>query len=254
MPKVSADLRDLLVADRKSGMSVRAMAEKHGVNRTTIIKYTKGVADMEARATEFVDVPTMTAPGPMPDAVASFFRGLDERPSRAPDLPPPSPELPRGDPQELVQKILLNAETFPDVFPKAPTTSELSGKSFLELQGLLTTMEQTRAVKTLATQMKQVFFVGSRATEVLGKSLLRLRTDGMTDMLMAQQAELDYLFRELAIKHAPRIGQATSPEARLVMLFGITLLQTDAMNRLKDRASAALPTPTEETTEKYADL
>jgi hypothetical protein len=250
MPKVSADLRDLLVADRKTGMSVKEMAKKHGVNRTTIIKYTKGVNDMEARATEFVNVPTID-PAPMPNVVANFFRELDEPRGRVPDLPPPSPELPRGDPQELIQKIVMNAETFPEVFPNPPTMTELAGKSFGELRGLLTSMEQTRAVKLLATQMKQVFFVGSRATEVLGKSLLRLKTDGMTDALMAQQAELDYLFRELAIKHAPRMGEATSPEARLVMLFGITLLQTDAMNRLKERTMA---TTTEETTEKYADL
>jgi hypothetical protein len=251
MPKVSADLRDLLVADRKSGLSVKAMAEKHGVNRTTVIKYTKATGELEARAAEFVQAPmASTATEPMPTVVTNFFRTL-EAPQRVPDLPPPSPELPRGDPQELIQKIVMNAETFPDVFPRPPSQTELSSKSFLELQGILTTMEQSRAVKMLAAQMKQVFFVGSRATEMLGKSVLRLRVDGMTDALMAQQAELDYLFRELAIKHAPRVGPSTSPEARLLMIVGLTMLQTDATNRLRERTAK---TTNVETTEKYADL
>ncbi len=93
--------------------------------------------------------------------------------------------------------------------------------------------------------------MGSRATEMLGKSVLRLRVEGMTDALMAQQAELDYIFRELAIKHAPRVGQSTSPEARLLMIVGLTMLQTDATNRLRERTSRATNA---ETTEKYADL
>jgi hypothetical protein len=73
----------------------------------------------------------------------------------------------------------------------------------------------------------------------------------MTDALLQQQAELDYLFKELAIKHADKFRGASSPEVRLLTMFGITLLQTDATNRLKERLSAATPSDVEA---KYPDL
>ena len=71
----------------------------------------------------------------------------------------------------------------------------------------------------------------------------------MTDALMQQQKELDFLFKEIAIKHADRLSVTTEPEVRLMMLFGIAVLQTDATNRMKEAAAAAATV-----TEKYADL
>jgi hypothetical protein len=114
MPKVSADLRDQLVADRKNGMSVKAMAEKHKVNRTTVIKYTKGLNELEDRAVEFVNIPTTTTTTsePVPTVVADFFRKLEAPPTTM-RVPEQAPELPRGDPQEIIQRIVMNAETFP---------------------------------------------------------------------------------------------------------------------------------------------
>ncbi len=80
---------------------------------------------------------------------------------------------------------------------------------------------------------------------------MKLKTDGMTDALMTQQKELDYLFRELAIKHASKFSGTSEPEVRLLMLFGMTLLQTDATNRLRERMPTSAPT---EAQDKYADL
>ena len=95
--------------------------------------------------------------------------------------PPAQPPKPQP---ETLQRILLNAETFPDLFPNAPSHEALSRKSTAELQALLCNMEHTRAVTALATQVKQVFFVTTKATEVLGSAVLKLKLGGMTDALM----------------------------------------------------------------------
>ncbi len=233
-------------------MSVRDCAEKYGVSKSTVSKYnnlpTQEVeipeVDMEARAEELQTEAPMAKVANIPKQetriLETFFKTLPET------EPSPRAEVPRGDPQELIQRIVLNAETFPEVFPSAPTESSLANKSVAELQGVLASMEHSRAVRTLAVQFKQVFLVASRATEVLGKAALRLKTDGMTDALMTQQKELDYLFRELAIKHAGKFSGTAEPKVRLLMMFGMTLLQTDATNRLKERVK-----PEED---KYGDL
>ena len=265
--KLAEEVKRGIAADRKAGMSVKEVSAKYGVNKSTIAKYARAAEEVQS-----VEVPTTldlevdlderakmldSEPPPMKKAAAvpaktskaveAFMKSaLAEAPA-----PAPAVELPRGDPKELVQRILLNAETFPEVFPNPPTQSSLAGKSWKELDEVLKSMEHSRAVRMLSVQMKQVFFVASRATEVLGKAALKLKTDGMTDALMAQTKELDYLFRELAIKHASKFSGTSEPEVRLLMLFGMTLLQTDATNRLRERMPESAPT---ETAEKYTDL
>ena len=236
---LSEDVKKQIAADRAAGMAVKSIAEKHGVNRSTVSR-----VSLEERAE--VLLPTTEVPkldAAQPDAVVASFLRTIEAPVQQQQAPVPKPQ------PELSQRILLNAETFPDLFPNAPSHEALSRKSTAELQALLSSMEHTRAVTALATQVKQVFFVTSKATEVLGSAVLKLKLGGMTDVLMQQQKELDFLCKEIAIKHADRLGATTEPEVRLMMLFGIAVLQTDATNRMKEAAAAAAAV-----TEKYADL
>ena len=92
--------------------------------------------------------------------------------------------------------------------------------------------------------MKQVFFVTARATESLG-TRIRLKTQGLTDALLQQQQELDYIFKELAIEYADKFNTATRPEIKLLMTFGMAVLSVDSQNRLREHIKPE---------EKYADL
>ena len=252
--KLTGEVKKAIAADRANGMSVKEVAGKYGVHKSTISKYSKELEDvqvvevptanLEERAKVFEESP-IDSPAPKSEmkTLSKFFEGVKK--TEVPAVP-----VKRGDPAELIQKILLNADTYPDLFPNTNTES-LVGRTFGELSDVLSTMEMTKSVRMLSVQMKQVFFVGCRATEVVGKSFLKLKTDGFTDGLIAQQKELDFLFKELAIKHSKKFGKATEPEIRLLMLFGIAVLQTDASNRVKERMTASTPT---ETTEKYSDL
>lgn len=244
MAKISPEKKAEIRADKEAGLSTKEIAEKHGVNTSTINRHTRPDVDLAQRASMFEPAPdhapqAATLEHPV---LAKLMTNLDE-PVRA-----QLPELPRGDPSELVQKILLNAESFPEVFPHPPSIDSLVSKSVRELTDVLASMETSRAVRMLTVQMKQFFLVGSRAVEVAGKTYLNLKTEGLTDGLIAQQKELDYLFRELAIKHSKKFGKAMEPEARLLMLFGVALLQTDAANRMRSQTTEP------STAEKFSDL
>ena len=147
----------------------------------------------------------------------------------------------------------MNVDTFPAMFPfaadRARFMADIQGYGAVELEGLLSSMETTRATTNFAAQIKNVFYVVGRATETLG-GLARLKTVGLTDALMQQQQELDYIFKEIAIEYADSVQTAMRPELRLGMLFGMTVLQVDSQNRIRERLAAAREAPQE----KFSDL
>jgi hypothetical protein len=159
----------------------------------------------------------------------------------------------------VIQRIMLNIDNFAPMFSfihnKEEFVKSLHSKSLVDLEGILKTMETTRTTINLSNQMKQTFLMVAKGTEVLGNQYLNLKTDGFTAQLVAQKQELDMIFRELAIDYAPRFTFQTRPEVRLVMLYGMTLLQTDNNNRIKDfiEARSKVEVP-EASTEKFGDL
>jgi hypothetical protein len=159
----------------------------------------------------------------------------------------------------VIQRIMLNLDNFAPMFSfihdKEEFVKSLHSKSVVDLEGILKTMETTRTTINLSNQMKQTFLMVAKGTEVLGNQYLNLKTDGFTAQLVAQKQELDMIFRELAIDYAPRFTFQTRPEVRLVMLYGMTLLQTDNNNRIKEyiEARSKVEVP-EASTEKFGDL
>jgi len=142
----------------------------------------------------------------------------------------------------LEQRIILNIENFAPIFhfikDKDAFIRSIPNKSTTELKGLLKTLETTRTTVNLSNQMKNTFFMASQGTEMFGAMFLGLKTRGFTEMLMAQQQELDMIFREIAIDYAPMFSMTNKPELRLGMIFAMTLMQTDSTNRLKDSIRA----------------
>ena len=224
MAKLTGADKEAIQRD-KSSLSTKQLTEKYGYSRSTIQRIKQ---DLEARVAEFKsEAPQDTVKERiMEDYVKAF-----DKPAQV-----QVPMLPQRDRQPIIQKIIMNIETFPTHFPsieKSSFTASLSEKSPSQLDDILKTMEQTRTTNNLSAQMKQVFLVSARAAEVLG-SRIRLKTQGFADALLQQQQELDYIFKELAINYADKFNQASSPELRLVMLCGMTMLQVDSRNRVKE--------------------
>ena len=232
MTKIDAELKEAILKD-KSSMKTKQLQEKYGLSRSSIQRIK--LPDLESRIKEF------QKPQDESQAAAIVEQLIKEPP------PPQQPFAPAR--EDTIQRILLNADNFPSHYPfiqdKNAFVQSLSTKNALELHDLLTTMENTRSLNNLSAQMKQVFFISARATETLG-TRIRLKTQGLTDALLQQQQELDYIFKELALTYQDKFKSTTRPEIKLLSMFGMTLLSVDAQNRMRE----AMKKPEE----KYADL
>lgn len=282
MPRLTKEDKDALRRD-KSKMSITQLTEKYGVSKATVHRI---IADGNE-----VNVPTMSSVND--DLVQEFgnvLTGRDEVPmvkesdvekqERAEDkkagerlaehlftetdsivVPDDIMEMVE-DPVErtaVLQRIMLNLDNFGSMFTfihdKASFVQSLHSRPLADLKGILKTMETTRTTINLSNQMKQTFLMIGKGTEVLGARFLNLKTDGFVNNLVAQKQELDMIFRELAIDYAPKFTFQTRPEIRLAMLYGMTLLQVDNTNRIKDfiesKAKAEVP---EATSQAYEDI
>jgi hypothetical protein len=243
MTKIDAQLKEAILQDKRE-MTTKQLQEKYNLSRSSIQRIK--LPDLEARAEEFSPPPQVKDERQAVNIVEQLVKDV-QKPQAVtiPEmiLPPRAP--PRD---ETIQRILLNADTFPAHFPfitdKNAFVQSLSEKSAHQLDDLLKMMERTRSVNNLSNQMKQVFFVTARATESLG-TRIRLKTQGLTDALLQQQQELDYIFKELAIEYADKFNTATRPEIKLLMTFGMAVLSVDSQNRLREHIKPE---------EKYADL
>jgi hypothetical protein len=187
MTKIDAQLKEAILKDKVS-MSTKQLQEKYSLSRSSIQRIK--LPDLESRAEEFTAAPTVNQ--------AEAVRIVDHLVKETQPLPQPQLQLqPQTAPREdTIQRIILNLETFPAHFgiqDKTAFIQGLSSKSAFELSDILKTMEYTRATNNLSAQMKQVFFLASRATETLGPRL-RLKTQGLTEALLQQQQELQLLF------------------------------------------------------------
>lgn len=243
MTKIDAQLKEAILQDKRE-MTTKQLQEKYNLSRSSIQRIK--LPDLEARAEEFSPPPQVKDERRAVNIVEQLVKDV-QKPQAVtiPEmiLPPRAP--PRD---ETIQRILLNADTFPAHYPfitdKNAFVQSLSEKSAHQLDDLLKMMERTRSVNNLSSQMKQVFFVTARATESLG-TRIRLKTQGLTDALLQQQQELDYIFKELAIEYADKFNTATRPEIKLLMTFGMAVLSVDSQNRLREHIKPE---------EKYADL
>lgn len=289
MARLTQQQKEALRRD-KSAMSITQLTEKYGVSKATVHRVLAGNSEGKVHFEEqgeSVEIPMVRAEQENPafmemaDVLAgrepntaikedtkkdpvrekametlaeSMFQGADDITTM--------PKIRVEDPIErtaVLQRIMLNLDNFAPLFSfihnRQEFVASLHRKSIEELKGILTTMEQTRTTLNLANQIKNTFLMVGKATEVLAPKFLGLKTDGFVSNLMTQKQELDMIFRELAIDYAPKFTFQTRPEIRLAMLYGMTLLQVDNTNRIKDyvesKAEAEVPT---ETQEAFADL
>jgi hypothetical protein len=230
MTKIDAVLKEAILQDKKA-MSTKQLQEKYNLSRSSIQRIK--LPDLDSRASEFITPPKVNE-----TQAANFVEQIMKETKQEVSVPVHIPERKSEKPrEETIQRILLNADTFPAHYPfitdKTAFIQSLADKSPDQLTELLKMMETTRSMNNLSNQMKQVFFVVSRATETLG-SRIRLKTQGLTDALLQQQQELDYIFKELAIEYADKFSTTTRPELKLLSMFGMAVLTVDSQNRIRD--------------------
>jgi hypothetical protein len=165
-------------------------------------------------------------------------------------------KAPPADKGELIGKITLNAQTFPDMFKDIlkPTKEEfianLPKKSTTELASLLSMLEYQRSVTNTANVMKSITVTGAAVLEMGTKKFLRMRTDGFAEMLRAMP-ELDGILKEIAMENQSGIiSRYQSPTVRLTALVVTTLMAVDAKNRTST-VQAAMP---QDLQQEYTDM
>lgn len=276
MAKVSDEIRRGINAD-KGKMTIKALCDKYSLSKATVHRVlSRGLSDDSPEQVMNVTVPTIEE-GSMdfinlittkddaeikkeekretPLLKASLETLADDmfKDDNSDGEADHGPKAPRRrqiqfapeDPikrNALEQRIILNIENFAPLFTfirnKEEFIKSLHTKSIEELEGILSTLETTRATVNLSNGMKHTFFTIAQGAEMAGAMFLGMRTQGFTQNLATQQQELDMIFREMAIEYAPMFKISTKPEIRLAMCFTMCLIQTDSSNRLKDTLRA----------------
>lgn len=139
-----------------------------------------------------------------------------------------------------MQKIIFNVQHFGALLEpiigssREAFISSLSDLGDAKLRETLATLERTRSVGNMASGFKQVFFVAAQATEATSR-MIGMKARGFTDHLRAQEEEITMIMKELAIDQWEKVKVLDSPQARLGVIFCMTLLQVDAKNRMVDQ-------------------
>lgn len=138
---------------------------------------------------------------------------------------------------ELIAKITLNVQTFPDMladFIKPNKDSFLDAiqkKTQTELSAILSTMEYSRSVANTTNVMKQMTLTGAAMLELGTKRFLRMKTDGFADMIR-NTPEFEHILKEISMENQGGIiAKYQSPTVRLTTLIITALISVDAKNR-----------------------
>lgn len=175
---------------------------------------------------------------------------------------------PKEEKGELIAKITLNINTFPEVLKdyikpnKDAFLDSLHKKSQNELSALMSTMDYTRTIDNTAKMMKSLTVTGAAIVEMGTKRFLKMRTDGFSAVI-ASIPELESLLKEIAMENKGGIiSKYQSPTIRLTTLVVTTLIAVDARNRANE-ANVQYPSQqqqenkqpiSQETEEKYNEL
>ena len=178
------------------------------------------------------------------DVIDGFMSNMDRgaQGQQAIFIPPPSPPAPAQDPEprlnreDLIQRIVFNVQHFGSLLttitgPPKEFIESLTSKDSFTLKHLLTTLERTRSVGTISAGFKQVFYIASQGVEVASR-LVGVKSQGFTSQLQQQDEEITMCMKEIAMAEYNRLKQLDSPQARLGILFCLTLAQTHTRNEM----------------------
>lgn len=149
---------------------------------------------------------------------------------------------------DVLSKIYLNCNNFEMVLRDIlrPSKEEylkgMAKKSLGELRGVLRLLENTRSVNNSANQLKHIVYMGASGIE-MGTQSLGMKTAGYSQMLRAQDEEIQSILREIAMENADKLQKYQSPTVRLTLLMTTTLLAVDARGRQMENNRMNAPPP-----------
>jgi uncharacterized protein YdbL (DUF1318 family) len=155
----------------------------------------------------------------------------------------------------------MNVDNFPEVLKdhikpdRDGYIAKICKMSISDLHQTLKLLETVRSSNNMANQLKYLLYGASSIIEAGTQRFLGMQTQGYTQMVRQQEAEIQSCLREIAINNVDRYKSIEKPEARLVTVLVTTLLATDSRNRMERvRSEFKAKTVDPDAEKKYEDL
>jgi len=162
----------------------------------------------------------------------------------------------------LISRITLNVNTFEPILrdfvkpSKDAYLASMGKKSEQELEVVLKTLEHTRSVYNISTQLRSFIYMGSTAIEYGTQRFMKMKTEGFAQALQIHDQEIRMCLAEYCMDKVETFQKVNRPEAKLASILVLTLLSVDAKNRM---GASSLPANTnapvpETVAQEYNDL
>ena len=160
----------------------------------------------------------------------------------------------------LISRITLNVNTFEPILKdfikpnKDAYLTSMTKKGEQELEIILKTLEHSRSVFNISTQLRSFVYMGSSAIEYGTQRFMKMKTEGFAQALMMQDQEIRMCLAEYCMDKVETFQKVTRPEAKLASIIVLTLLSVDAKNRMMGANPPANQELKQEVAEEYKDL
>jgi hypothetical protein len=160
----------------------------------------------------------------------------------------------------LISRITLNVNTFEPILrdfvkPNKDTyLASMTKKTEQELEIILKTLEHTRSVYNISTQLRSFVYMGSSAIEYGTQRFLKMKTEGFAQALQFHDQEIRMCLAEYCMDKVETFNKVNRPEAKLASILVLTLLSVDAKNRLGASSSPVTAPVAETVAQEYDDL
>jgi hypothetical protein len=162
----------------------------------------------------------------------------------------------------LISRITLNVNTFEPILHdfvkpnKDAYLASMSKKNEQELEIVLKTLEHTRSVYNISTQLRSFVYMGSSAIEYGTQKFMKMRTEGFAQALQIHDQEIRMCLAEYCMDKVDTFQKVNRPEAKLASILVLTLLSVDAKNRMSSNNSSSPATApvAQEVAQEYNDL
>jgi hypothetical protein len=160
----------------------------------------------------------------------------------------------------LISRITLNVNTFEPILRdlvkpnKDAYLASMSKKTEQELEITLKTLEHTRSVYNISTQLRSFVYMGSSAIEYGTQRFMKMKTEGFAQALQLHDQEIRMCLAEYCMDKVETFNKVNRPEAKLASILVLTLLSVDAKNRMGASSSPVNAPVAETVAQEYNDL
>jgi hypothetical protein len=160
----------------------------------------------------------------------------------------------------LISRITLNVNTFEPILRdfvkpnKEAYLASMSKKTEQELEITLKTLEHTRSVYNISTQLRSFVYMGSSAIEYGTQRFMKMKTEGFAQALQLHDQEIRMCLAEYCMDKVETFNKVNRPEAKLASILVLTLLSVDAKNRMSGSSSPVNAPVAETVAQEYNDL